>query len=36
MNFGKVEKRGGGGINREGAFVWINTVLFGTLIPENV
>ena len=26
MNFAKVEKRGGGGINREGAFIRINTV----------
>ena len=26
MNFAKVEKRGGGGINREGAFIAINTV----------
>ena len=26
MNFAKVEKRGGGAINREGAFIAINTV----------
>ena len=26
MNFAKVEKTGGGGINREGAFIAINTV----------
>ena len=27
MNFAKVEKRVGGGINREGAFIRINTVI---------
>ena len=26
MNFAKVEKKGGGTINREGAFIRINTV----------
>ena len=34
MKFGKLEKRGGGGgaVNRKGAFIQINMVLFTTLI----
>ena len=34
MNFAKVEKRGGG-INREGAFIAINTVLLKVFDPKS-
>ena len=37
MNFAKVEKRGGGAINREGAFIRINTVTsFMSKITSNL
>ena len=28
INFAKIERGGGGAINREGSFIWINTVSF--------